>query len=191
MIEIVLKQVRYYAEKLEFNIKGYFDVISLHDCGVRNVVASMGTAIGLEQLRLAASPAHDLVELFSEGISSNLNEVILLLDSDQAGVNAVRRLCTHIFLNTINNTKDVEFIRALANKLRIASITSLSNLKTQLPEDESGMSWQALSEAKDASDLCVSVRNLVVSKQLSISVSSVMHNITDAALDWRLWMIDR
>lgn len=38
-------------------VEGYFDVVSLHECGIRNVVAALGTAISMEQIELAASYA--------------------------------------------------------------------------------------------------------------------------------------
>ena len=50
--------------------EGYFDVLSLYNCGIKNVVASMGTALTKEQL----------IEL--KKLSSN---VILMFDMDKAG----------------------------------------------------------------------------------------------------------
>lgn len=88
------------------------------------------------------------------------------------------------------HTNDTKFMHALATKLRIASITRLSKLEGGLVDDHEGPWQHALSGVKDASDLCVGVRNLIESKQLQISVSSVVRSITDAAIDWRLWMID-
>lgn len=35
-------------------MEGYFDAIALSNVGVKNVVASMGTALPLEQLKIAA-----------------------------------------------------------------------------------------------------------------------------------------
>lgn len=35
-------------------VEGYFDAIALSNVGVKNVVASMGTALPLEQLKIAA-----------------------------------------------------------------------------------------------------------------------------------------
>lgn len=35
-------------------VEGYFDVINLHDAGVRNVVGVLGTAITIDQLLLCA-----------------------------------------------------------------------------------------------------------------------------------------
>lgn len=80
----------------EFDVKGYFDVISLHDADVENVVASMGTAITTQQLRLAASRACELTENPLEFTGDSFNEVILFLDNDKAGETAVHRLCTQV-----------------------------------------------------------------------------------------------
>lgn len=35
-------------------VEGYFDVIKLHDAGVRNAVGVLGTAITIDQLQLCA-----------------------------------------------------------------------------------------------------------------------------------------
>ena len=35
-------------------VEGYFDAIALSNVGIQNVVASMGTALPLEQLKIAA-----------------------------------------------------------------------------------------------------------------------------------------
>lgn len=59
-------------------VEGYFDVISCYQAGVRNVVASMGTSVTLEQLLLAAN-------------LTSSRTVILLLDNDDAGQKAMQR----------------------------------------------------------------------------------------------------
>ena len=41
-------------------VEGYFDVIALSNIGVQNVVASMGTALPLEQLTIAAKMSNDV-----------------------------------------------------------------------------------------------------------------------------------
>jgi 5S rRNA maturation endonuclease (ribonuclease M5) len=61
-------------------VEGYFDVIALHEIGVKNVVACMGTALGLEQLFLAARLSRD-------------GNVIVLLDNDGPGQSAMNRVC--------------------------------------------------------------------------------------------------
>ena len=57
-------------------VEGYMDVISMHQAGVTNAVASLGTALTERQL--------DLLERYCE-------EVVLFYDSDRAGQNAAIR----------------------------------------------------------------------------------------------------
>jgi DNA primase catalytic core len=61
-------------------VEGYFDVITLHNAGVRNVVGSMGTAVSVDQLELIAR-------------NTRSKRVVLCLDADDAGVGAVERMC--------------------------------------------------------------------------------------------------
>ena len=57
-------------------VEGYFDVISLHQAGIKNVVASSGTAFTPQQARL---------------LSRFVDEAYLFFDSDSAGYNAALR----------------------------------------------------------------------------------------------------
>jgi len=59
-----------------FVVEGYFDLISLWQAGIKNIVASSGTAFTLQQARLLAR--------FAE-------EVYLFFDADSAGQNAALR----------------------------------------------------------------------------------------------------
>lgn len=70
-----------YAKSSNFVImvEGYFDVISLHEAGIKNVVASMGTSVTINQLLAAAS-------------LSNSGTIVLLLDGDEAGLLASERV---------------------------------------------------------------------------------------------------
>lgn len=57
-------------------VEGYFDAIALHQAGVKNVVATLGTAL---------TPFHlQLIRRFAR-------EVVLIFDPDQAGINATLR----------------------------------------------------------------------------------------------------
>ncbi len=58
-------------------VEGYMDVIQAHQAGYMNVVAQMGTALTEAQLKLIA-PRH-------------AQRIILALDADEAGQNAMRR----------------------------------------------------------------------------------------------------
>ncbi len=57
-------------------VEGYFDVISLYQAGVTNSVATLGTALTFEHVRL---------------LKGQVEEVILVFDSDQAGLRAAKR----------------------------------------------------------------------------------------------------
>ena len=59
-----------------FVVEGYTDVLSLHEAGVENVVASSGTALTVEQIRL--------IKRFTSNIS-------ILYDGDEAGIKASLR----------------------------------------------------------------------------------------------------
>lgn len=72
-------------------VEGYFDAISLSNVGVKNAVASMGTALTVEQLKRAA-------EIVDRG------QIIICMDNDDAGRNAVERLCSS---NTIIKTPEI------------------------------------------------------------------------------------
>ena len=76
-------------------VEGYLDVISLHQKDILNVVASSGTAITLEQIRL---------------IKRFTNTITILFDSDSAGLQATYRaidvaLEQDMFVNIVNLPK--------------------------------------------------------------------------------------
>lgn len=59
-----------------FMVEGYTDVISMHQCGIENVVANSGTALSVHQIRLL------------HRFTSN---IVLLYDGDNAGIHAALR----------------------------------------------------------------------------------------------------
>ncbi len=59
-----------------FMVEGYTDVISMHQCGIENVVANSGTALSVFQIRL--------LHRFTKN-------VVLLYDGDEAGIHAALR----------------------------------------------------------------------------------------------------
>ena len=63
-------------EDCVFMVEGYTDVISMHQCGIENVVANSGTALSVHQLRLL------------HRFTSN---IVLLYDGDNAGIHAALR----------------------------------------------------------------------------------------------------
>lgn len=82
-----------YDEGKAVLVEGYMDVISCHNQGVRNVVASLGTAFTPEQARLLQRQAKELV---------------LSYDMDGAGRQATRRA--------------MEIVRGLGMRIRVASL---------------------------------------------------------------------
>lgn len=63
-------------EDCVFMVEGYTDVISMHQCGIENVVANSGTALSVHQIRL--------LHRFTDNI-------VLLYDGDAAGEHAALR----------------------------------------------------------------------------------------------------
>lgn len=59
-----------------FIVEGYFDFLSLFQHGIKNTVASLGTALTLEHVRILKGYAQQMV---------------LVFDSDDAGINAAKR----------------------------------------------------------------------------------------------------
>lgn len=57
-------------------VEGYMDCISLHNCGIQNVIAILGTALTIDQIKL---------------ISKYTNKLYLCFDCDNAGKNAILR----------------------------------------------------------------------------------------------------
>jgi DNA primase len=84
-----LYQARHAIRKEDFCyvVEGYTDVLSLHQAGIENVVASSGTALTEEQIRL--------IRRFTRNIT-------VLFDGDEAGVRASLRGIDLILKNDLN-----------------------------------------------------------------------------------------
>ena len=76
-------------EDCVFMVEGYTDVISMHQCGIANVVANSGTALSVHQIRL---------------LHRFTNNIVLLYDGDAAGVHAALR-GTNMLLEEEMNVK--------------------------------------------------------------------------------------
>ena len=63
-------------EDCVYMVEGYTDVISMHQCGIENVVANSGTALSIHQIRL---------------LHRFTSTIVLLYDGDAAGVHAALR----------------------------------------------------------------------------------------------------
>jgi len=78
-------------------VEGYMDGIALWQAGVREAVACMGTALTPEQLSAAARIA-----------GTKNGRVVLCLDNDSAGLNALERICSGNILSTLTERYPVE-----------------------------------------------------------------------------------
>ena len=63
-------------EDCVYMVEGYTDVISMHQCGIENVVANSGTALSVKQIRM---------------LHRFTNNIVLLYDGDEAGIHAALR----------------------------------------------------------------------------------------------------
>ena len=66
-------------------VEGYLDVISLHQIGIENVVASSGTALTKEQIKLIKRLTDNITILFdgdNAGIKASFRSIDLLLEED-------------------------------------------------------------------------------------------------------------
>lgn len=68
-------------------LEGYIDVISLFSNGIKNVVATLGTALGLDHINI---------------LKRYTNNVYLVFDGDEAGIKASFRSCDLFFNSSIN-----------------------------------------------------------------------------------------
>ena len=96
-----------------------------------------------------------------------------------------------------NKTKDIELLRRLQSRVKVASIAVLSDPSVALEMQKqfgcSSIVLTQLAACKDSSDLCVSITNLreTGSCPSDLTAAAVMQMIIDRAIDSRQWMIDR
>jgi DNA primase len=74
-------------------VEGYMDVVSLYNKGIKNVAASLGTAITTAQINLAWK---------------NFDKIIICFDGDQSGIDASYRAAERV-LKVIQPGKDIYF----------------------------------------------------------------------------------
>ena len=74
-------------EDCVFMVEGYTDVISMHQCGIENVVANSGTALSEFQIHML------------HRLTSN---IVLLYDGDAAGIKAAMRGTDMLLANGMN-----------------------------------------------------------------------------------------
>lgn len=79
-------------------VEGYMDVLALWDIGIKTAVATMGTAVSLDQVNAAGRVA-----------GATGGRVVLCLDNDEAGYAAVERLCSGGYLRKESGSSAVQF----------------------------------------------------------------------------------
>jgi DNA primase len=60
-------------------VEGYFDLLSMHQFGIKNTVATLGTSLTTDHVRIL------------KGFVGEGGKAVLVYDSDQAGINAAQR----------------------------------------------------------------------------------------------------
>ncbi len=100
-------------EDCVFMVEGYTDVISMHQCGIENVVANSGTALSVHQIRLL------------HRFTSN---IVLLYDGDNAGIHAALR-GTDMLLEEEMNVKVLFLLTAMTQ------IVSPAVIRQRISED--------------------------------------------------------
>ena len=89
-------------------VEGYFDVISMHNIGLNQTVASLGTAVTKE----------NLIKIFKM-----VDEVIICMDGDKAGLRASRKIIDNV-IDLVSTRKIISFVTI--TKLCLFSIMSFS-----------------------------------------------------------------
>lgn len=74
-------------ENRVYMVEGYTDVLSMHQCGIENVVANSGTALSEAQIRL---------------LRRFTNNITLLYDGDEAGIHAALRGTDMLLAESMN-----------------------------------------------------------------------------------------
>lgn len=116
-------------------VEGYFDVIQAHQAGHANVVAQMGTSMTEAQLQLLAPRL--------------AKQVVLALDTDEAGMNATRRS-----LEVARNALRHDFAGRLSVDMRVLQVPAGKD-----PDDflrETPQAWDALvADALEVADFVI------------------------------------
>lgn len=92
-------------------VEGYMDTIAMHQAGVTNTVASLGTAFTEEQLRLASKYATEVV-FFFDADNAGQKAAIRAIQMIQSYMRRIKTLEVRVKIAKVPNAKDPdEFIR--------------------------------------------------------------------------------
>ena len=84
-------------------VEGYFDVMALHDSGITNVVASLGTALSRNQITLLSR-------------ATDSKKILLNFDSDNAGIRAANRAISEVENLAIQGQLDLRVLQLPSGK---------------------------------------------------------------------------
>ena len=136
-------------------VEGYFDVMALHDSGITNVVASLGTALSRNQITLLSR-------------STESKKILLNFDSDNAGIRAANRAINEVESLAIQGQLDLRVLQLPHGKdpdefLKENSSSEYEALATKAPL---WMDWQIDQSLKDL--------DLSQSDQFQVAVSDLV-----------------
>ena len=136
-------------------VEGYFDVMALHDSGITNVVASLGTALSRNQITLLSR-------------STDSKKILLNFDSDSAGIRAANRAISEVENLAIQGQLDLRVLQLPSGKdpdefLRDNSSSEYEALASKSPL---WMDWQIDQSLKDL--------DLSKSDQFQVAVSNLV-----------------
>ncbi len=119
-------------------VEGYFDVMALHNSGITNVVASLGTALSRNQITLLSR-------------STESKKILLNFDSDNAGIRAANRAINEVENLAIQGQLDLRVLHLPSGKdpdefLRDNSSSEYEALAAKSPL---WMDWQIEQSLKD------------------------------------------
>ena len=84
-------------------VEGYFDVMALHDSGITNVVASLGTALSRNQITLLSR-------------ATDGKKILLNFDSDNAGIRAANRAISEVENLALQGQLDLRVLQLPSGK---------------------------------------------------------------------------
>ncbi len=136
-------------------VEGYFDVMALHDSGITNVVASLGTALSRNQITLLSR-------------ATDSKKILLNFDSDNAGIRAANRAISEVENLAIQGQLDLRVLQLPSGKDpdEFLKDNSSSEYEALAAKSPLWMDWQIDQSLKDL--------DLSKSDQFQVAVSTLV-----------------
>jgi DNA primase len=167
------------AEEVAYLVEGYTDVISLHQAGIQNVVASSGTALTVEQIRLIGRFSPNVTVLYdgdAAGVKASLRGMDLILEE---GLNV--KLC--LFPDGDDPDSYVRKIGGEAFKAYVRQhAVDFITFKAQLSLDEAGT--DPFKRAEVIKDMVGSIAKIpdAIKRQVFFQKTAQLMGIDEAVL---------